>query len=157
MGRGAVMSMEQSDLRALKREWTIGLTVVISGFVLAIAVAAFLTFGQKHAAIVPDQTQIAEQAPPREPEVGSGERTQICRTALANAKDFGVLPGNGRLADSLPRPTDQEGRYICDAATGKAKYSLAVDVVCKQVAKAQCVSLYAIAQDDGSVLYQRQQ
>ena len=67
MGRGAVMSMEQSDLRALKREWTIGLTVVISGFVLAIAVAAFLTFGQKHAAIVPDSVPANCLAPASRP------------------------------------------------------------------------------------------
>ncbi|HEY4123724.1 MAG TPA: hypothetical protein VGM36_03865 [Rhizomicrobium sp.] len=149
------MSMEQSDIRALKREWTIGLAVVVCGFVLAIAVAAFLTFGQAQHAVIPDETQIAERPLPHEQQGGSP--AQLCRTALANAKDFGVLPGAGRLTDSLPRPTDQQGRYICDAASGKAKYSLAVDIACKEVAKAQCVSLYSISQDDGSVLYQRQQ
>lgn len=82
---------------------------------------------------------------------------QVCRTALANAKNFGVLPDAGHLTDEIPRPTDQQGRYICDAATAKAKYSLAIDIVCAEAGKTQCVSLYNIAQDDGSVLYQRQQ
>lgn len=150
------MSMEQPDLRALRREWMIGLTVVIGGFALAIAVAAFLTFGQKRAAVIPDQTQIAEQAPPREQYLAFDERTRICRTALANAKTVGVVPANGRLIDPTPRPTDRQGRYVCDASTGKAEYSLAADVVCADVGKAQCISLYSIAQDDGAVLYQRQ-
>ncbi|HEY4124611.1 MAG TPA: hypothetical protein VGM36_08365 [Rhizomicrobium sp.] len=149
------MDMEQSDIRALKREWTIGLAVVICGFAIAIAVAAFLTFGHKPRAAVPDETQIAEPAPPRETDVSDSK--QVCLTALANAKNVGVLPDAGRLTDQIPRPTDQEGRYVCDAQTAKAKYSLAVDIVCKQIAKAQCVSLYSISQDDGSVLYQRQQ
>jgi hypothetical protein len=149
------MGMEQSDIRALKREWTISLAVVIGGFVIAIAVAAFLTFGHKPRATVPDETQVAEPAPPRESDLSDSK--QVCRTALVNAKNFGVLPDAGRLTDQIPRPTDQQGRYVCDAQTAKAKYSLAVDVVCEQIAKAQCVNLYSISQDDGSVLYQRQQ
>jgi hypothetical protein len=151
------MNTEHPGIRALEREWKISLFVVIGGFVIAIAVAAFLTFGNKQHAVVPDQTQVVEPAPPSD-EVANGlnDPSQVCRTALANAKNFGVLPNDGRLADPDPRQTDQEGRYICDAATGKAKYSIAVDIVCEDVAKDQCVSIYSIAEDDGSVLYQRQ-
>lgn len=151
------MSTEHPDIRALEREWKIGLFVVIGGFVLAIAVAAFLTFGKKPHAVVPDQTQIAEPAPSSD-DIASGlsDPSQVCRTALANAKNFGVLPGDGRLADPDPRQTDQEGRYICDAETGKAKYSIAIDIVCEDAAKESCISIYNVAEDDGAVLYQRQ-
>ncbi len=48
------------DFRALEREWMIGLWAVIGGFVIAIAAAAFLTFGHKQHANVPDQTQMEE-------------------------------------------------------------------------------------------------
>lgn len=151
------MDTEHSDIRAFEREWTISLFVVIGGFVIAIAVAAFLTFGKKQHAVVPDQTQIAEAAPPSDEAAnGLNDPSQVCRTALANAKNFGVLPNDGRLADPNPRQTDQEGRYICDAATAKAKYSIAVDIVCEDAAKDQCVSIYNVAEEDGAVLYQRQ-
>ena len=149
------MSIEQPDLRALKREWTIGLAVVIGGFALAIGVAAFLTFGQKHAAVIPDQTQIAEQTPPHDRDIGRSGRIQFCRTALANAKALGLLPEKGHLSDPNPRPTDQPGRYICDASTDKTEVSLAADIVCDEVAKARCVSLQSVTGIDGSVLYER--
>lgn len=151
------MSTEHPDIRALEREWKIGLFVVIGGFVIAIAVAAFLTFGKKHHAIVPDQTQVEEPAPPSEDVANNlNNPSQVCRTALANAKNFGVLPNDGRLSDPDPRETDQDGRYICDAETGKAKYSIAIDIVCEDAAKESCVSIYSVAEDDGAVLYQRQ-
>ncbi|HVP85755.1 MAG TPA: hypothetical protein VMS78_13635 [Rhizomicrobium sp.] len=150
------MSTDQPDFRALEREWKIGLWVVIGGFVIAIAVAAFLTFGHRQHANVPDQTQVDEASPPENVQDAMNNPSQVCTTALANAKSVGVLPGNGRLTDPDPRQTDQDNRYICDAATSKSKYSIAIDIVCDDVAKASCVSIYNIAQDDGSVLYQRQ-
>ncbi len=151
------MNTEHPGIRALEREWKISLFVVIGGFAIAIAVAAFLTFGKRQHAVVPDQTQIAEPASPSDEAAnGLNDPSRVCRTALANAKNFGVLPNDSRLADSDPRQTDQEGRYMCDAATGKATYSIAVDIVCEDAAKDSCVSIYSIAEDDGAVLYQRQ-
>jgi hypothetical protein len=149
------MDMEQADIRALKREWTISLAVVIGGFIIAIAVAAFLTFGQRQHALVPDQTQLPDHGPPHVRTAGDPAR--FCRTVLASAKAFGVVPGAGRLFDPDPRQTDQQGRYICDAQAGAAKYSIAADVVCPDIGKDRCVSIYNIAQDDGAVLYQRRQ
>jgi hypothetical protein len=151
------MDTEHPGIRAFEREWKISLFVVIGGFAIAIAVAAFLTFGKAHHAVVPDRTQVEEPAPPSD-EVANGlnDPSQVCRTALANAKNFGVLPNDGRLADPDPRQTDLEGRYICDAETGKAKYSIAVDIVCEDAARESCISIYNIAEDDGAVLYQRQ-
>lgn len=151
------MSTEHRDIRAFEREWKISLFVVIGGFAIAIAVAAFLTFGKQRHAAVPDQTQVAEPAPPSDDVANNlNDPSQVCRTSLANAKNFGVLPNDGRLSDPDPRQTDQEGRYICDAQTGKAKYSIAVDIVCEDAAKESCVSIYSVSDDDGSVLYQRQ-
>lgn len=146
----------EPDFRALEREWTIGLFVVIGGFAIAIAVAVFLTFGHRPHAAVPDETQASDYSPPSDVQDALSNPSQVCATALANAKDAGVLPGNGRLTDPDPRQTDQDNRYICDAATGKARYSIAIDVVCDQVSKTSCISIYNVAQDDGSVLYQRQ-
>ncbi|HVT23403.1 MAG TPA: hypothetical protein VHD95_02160 [Rhizomicrobium sp.] len=151
------MSTEHPDIRALEREWKIGLFVVIGGFTLAIAIAAFLTFGKKPHAVVPDQTQVAEPAPPSgDAANGLNDPSQVCSTALANAKNFGVLPMTGHLRDPDPRQTDQEGRYICDAETGSANYSIAVDIVCDDATKESCISIYNVAEDDGAVLYQRQ-
>lgn len=144
------------DFRALEREWMIGLWAVIGGFVIAIAAAAFLTFGHKQHANVPDQTQMEEATLSENVQDALNNPSQVCTTALANAKNFGVLPGNGRLTDPDPRQTDQNNRYICDAATDNAKYSIAVDIVCAQTGEERCVSIYNVAQDDGSVLYQRQ-
>ena len=98
------MSTEHPDIRALQREWKIGLFVVIGGFTLAIAIAAFLTFGKKPHAVVPDQTQVAEPAPPSgDAANGLNDPSQVCSTALANAKNFGVLPMTGHLRDPDPR------------------------------------------------------
>jgi hypothetical protein len=146
----------EPGFRTLEREWIIGLWVVIGGFAAAIAVAALLTFGQRGHAVVPDETQATEYVPPADMDGALANPSQLCTTALANAKAFGVVPGDGRLSDPDPRQTDQDARYICDAATAKARYSIAVDIVCDQVAKASCVSIYNVAQDDGAVLYQRQ-
>jgi hypothetical protein len=150
------MSKEQPDVRALKREWTIGLAVIVGGFIIAIAVAAWLTFGQKPAAPTPGETQTEETAPASQA-AAQPDPTQICSTALANAENFGIIPSFGRLTNPNPRQTKQRGRYVCDAATDSAKYAITLELVCKDFADTQCVSLYTIAQDDGTVLYQRQQ
>jgi hypothetical protein len=150
------MSTEQPNIRALWREWTIGIIVVIGGFVIAIAVAAWLTFGHKPPP-VPVETPAAGQGASVGQQANQNDPTQVCRTALANAKSFGIIPSFGQLTDANPRETEQQGRYVCEAATPAAKYTIAVDLVCQQLSDAKCVNIYSIAQGDGSVLYQRQQ
>lgn len=148
------MSSEHPGIRELEREWKISLFVVIGGFALAIALAAFLTFGKRPHAVVPDQTAVEESVPPPE-ETALGDVSHLCRTALANAMETGAIPKKSRLSDRDPRLTDQTNRLVCDATAEEKSYSIAVDVVCEDTQRAECVSVYGIAQDDGEVLYQR--
>lgn len=150
------MSIDQPGLRALEREWAIGLVTVVGGFAVALAVAAFLTFGHRAHAVVPDTTQAEERSPPRGVGMAALHApTAFCRTALRNAKETGVLPAKGRLTDPFPRQTDQEGRFICDAAAGAVQYAIASDAVCANPAKYECVRIYGISKNDGTVIYQR--
>jgi hypothetical protein len=45
---------------------------------------------------------------------------------------------------------------VCAAATSAAKYLMAVDLLCRDLHSARCISLYNVMQPDGTVLYQRQ-
>ncbi|MBN9569562.1 MAG: hypothetical protein J0H30_00540 [Alphaproteobacteria bacterium] len=139
--------------RALSREWPTGLIVIAGGFVIAIAVAAWLTLTHKPA---PVAGQVGQPGAAATGQASGTDPTQVCRTALANAQNFGVLPAYGTLADANPKETSVQGRYTCAAATPSAKYALTVDLVCEQLDNAQCVALYSVTQDDGSVLYHRQ-
>ena len=74
-------------------------------------------------------------------QANQNDPTQVCRTALANAKSFGIIPSFGQLTDANPRETEQQGRYVCEAATPAAKYTIAVDLVCQQLSDAKCVNI----------------
>ena len=138
--------------RALKLEWLIARIIVIGGFVIAIAVTVWFGYvmpriiepRQLHAALVTRvKTLLVAES-------------QICSMALNSARNFGIVPQYGRLASPKLALTQVQGRYICVAATSAAKYFMAIDLICKQLANPRCTSLYNVMQADGTVLYQRQ-
>lgn len=138
--------------RALGREWLAMRIVVFGGFLVALAAAIW--FG----IIVPKviaPRQLREQLTTQIRTLLT-EEAQVCTTALANAKNFGIVPQYGQLASAKLAATNVQGRYACLAATHAAKYALIVDLLCRNLKDLRCVSLYNVSQGDGSVLYQRQ-
>jgi len=147
---------QQSDLRALNREWLVARVVIIGGLVVAALVVAWFGWLKPTYFTKPQLTpaQLAAQATAR-------AVFQMCSTGVAAAKSFGILPQYGQLSKPVRvGRTDVMGRYVCLANTQVARYVIAVELLCPQTSSRQCVSLYSVIQDDGTpqgtVLYQRQ-
>jgi len=141
----------QTD-RALAREWLAMRIVVIGGFIVAIIAAIW--FG----IIVPRVIAPREYRAALTHQIRNllTEEAQVCTTALANAKNFGIVPQYGQLATAQLAATNVQGRYGCLATTHTTKYVLIVDLLCRNLKDARCVSLYNVSQSDGTKLYQRQ-
>jgi hypothetical protein len=150
------MSDQNPNMRRLQFEWYAALATVIGGFVIAIAVAAYLTYGGKAAtqtaAAPPSQAQMQKARLMALEKMG----TELCGLELANAQTFGVVPSFGKLLMPLPRATNVRGRYLCVAGTQVTRYVLAGDLLCRNLKDSHCVSLFSVTQDDGTVLYKRQ-
>ncbi|HEX3666337.1 MAG TPA: hypothetical protein VHU23_14020 [Rhizomicrobium sp.] len=138
--------------QALAREWLAVRIIVIGGFLVALL--AGLWFG----VIYPDYVLPHQQRTLLQNRVQRilGEEAEVCTLALNNAKNFGIVPQYGQLASLRMVLTSVRGRYICAAQTKIAKYFLTLDLQCRDLKSPRCVSLYNIAQPDGTVLYQRQ-
>ena len=147
---------QDSVQRKLHVEWIAALATIAGGFVIAIAVAAYLTFGAKPQTVNPPQALTPTQIEAARTAAYVKLASQVCNLELANAQNFGIVPNFGKLANPLPRATDVQGRYVCIATTGAAKYVIAADLVCKDFRDSRCVSLFSVSQDDGTVLYHRQ-
>jgi hypothetical protein len=150
------MNEQNPNMRRLQFEWYAALATIIGGFIVALAVAAYLTFGTKSetqtAAVLPSQADIQRAHAVAIAKLGA----QLCGLELANAQTFGVVPNFGKLLTPMPRATDVRGRYVCVAGTQVTRYVLAGDLVCRNLKDSHCVSLFSVTQDDGTVLYQRQ-
>jgi hypothetical protein len=139
----------------LRFEWYAALATVAGGFIIAIAVAAYLTYGGKPAASSAPQALTPAQIEQKRTKQLIIMANQLCKLELANAQNFGIVPSFGQLANPLPRRTDVQGRYVCLAATPAAKYTIAGDLVCKNLLDSHCVNLFSVSLDDGTVLYHR--
>jgi hypothetical protein len=154
------MAMNDQDQvqRKLNMEWMAALATVAGGFIIAIAVASYLTFGTKSAT----QSSAPQSLTPAQIEQARKIEyikmaNQLCLTELASAQSFGIVPSFGKLVNPpLPKASDVRGRYVCEATTGATKYLIAGDLVCKDLRDARCVNLFSITSDDGTVLYHRQ-
>ena len=78
----------------------------------------------------------------------------ICAMELVSAKNMGVIPPYGQLADSQPRLTAKKGRLSCQAATQVTKYEIQADLVCRTLVNPNCMKLHSVKTDDGTVLYE---
>lgn len=147
------MTDSNDDMRAAAREWRVAMFVVLGGFVIAVAIAAYFALRPAPTtttAIQPPAPLTAEQ---REA-VNARLKMELCNAELSSAKGFGIVPPYGKVVDGL-KNGDQRGRYICTASTGVAKYAIAADLVCAQLLDSRCVNLYSVTSDDGTVLYKR--
>ncbi len=152
------MSEHQADIGALSREWLAARVVVIGGFLIAVAVGLYFALWAGPAQTPEEQAAVqTPQAATSQQEAEASAEHQLCRMELANAQNYGLIPQFGRLSDPNPQKTDVQGRYVCQAATTAAKYNIAADLVCRDLTDPHCVALYSVTQDDGTVLYQRQQ
>ena len=138
--------------RELAREWLAARIIVIGGFAVALIAAIILgILIPQYIAPRVERAQLAKQV-----RTLLTEEATVCTSALNSAKNFGIVPQYGQLGTAQLAKTDVRGRYACLATTPAAKYVLVVDLVCRNLRDARCVSLYNISQTDGTVLYQRQ-
>ena len=160
-----MMNDSDDGMRLTAREWLAARVVIIGGFALAILVAAYFTWSQheqmqQEAAAQQAQEQAAARAAATpSPQAVAQARARIglilCLRELVNAQTMGVIPNFGKLTNGVPQATSSRGRYACGAGTDVAKYTLVGDLVCRDLRKAECVNLYSVTSDDGTVLYQR--
>jgi trans-2-enoyl-CoA reductase len=146
------------------REWTAARIVLIGGFIIAIAVAGYFTWtqhkqAQEAAAAQQAQVQAAEQAAagPTKAQIAQAQARMglaVCLRVAINAAANGIIPNYAKLASRSPTPTKVQGRYTCLAVTDVAKYKVTGDLMCADMRKADCVKLYSVVSDDGTVLYQ---
>jgi hypothetical protein len=147
--------MSDHDMRAAAREWRTGLIVVVAGFAVAIAVAGYFAYASRNPAPVPQASiAVPTLTPAQREEQLKRLALALCAVEIVNAKNIGIVPPYGRYAGG-PKATDHRGRYVCVASTGVAKYSIAADLVCRQLLDARCVDIYSVTSDDGTVLYKR--
>ena len=153
--------MDDANRRGTQREWLAARVVVVGGFLVAIAVAAYFTLRPAPQPVVEEQPA----APPAQQQVMTAQQAaeanaragmMVCAMELVNAKNSGIIPSYGQLIDMLPKATGKRGRYVCRAATQAAKYAISADLVCRTLQDPRCVLLYRITAGDGTVLYQRQ-
>src|SRR5215472_6314342 len=144
------MNEAEPNLRILRLEWltaqallAVGVVVGIAGFFVPVSYKA----GPSSSASAPG----AASAPSAQASAG----TQFCSTAVARARDFGVVPGDTRPS-GMPDKTDVTGRYVCAAEAGNGKFTVSVDLMCRDLGTERCFSLFSVTQSDGTVLYQRQ-
>lgn len=153
------MSNQERELRAISREWAAARIVIIGGFIIALGLGGYFAWIVRQNVVAHRQQVLAQvqqvQAYQNAQEQGQKAAEQLCQTALANAKTFGIVPQFGKLAIPLPQRTDVKGRYVCIAVSQVSKYTIAADAVCRNLANAQCVNVYSVTQDDGTVLFQR--
>jgi hypothetical protein len=145
------VAKQEEGQRALSREWLVARIVVGAGFVAAIA--AIVWFGWVQPEMLRREAVARLQKHKQETAVAAA---QLCRTGLAAAQNFGIVPTYGHLSGSKVYITNVQGPYICIAATPSTKYLVTVEVLCRNLKDRRCVSLYGVIQGDGTILYKRQ-
>ena len=141
--------LEPETRRALDWEWRVALLTVVAGFAVAIAVTLFIHFRTP-------SPQAIEAANRQQAVAVTQAARMVCVQALAAAKNFGIVPNYASLAAALPSATQIRGRYLCSGATTVARYTMAVDLFCRELKNPRCVNLFSVTQQDGTILYKRQ-
>jgi len=149
------------DMRMTRREWTAAKIVLTGGFLIAIAVAGYFTWTQHQqaeqaaaAAQAQAQAEAKAQAAPSQAQIQARLNLLVCLREVVNAATAGIIPNYAKLASAAPTATSVQGRYTCAAKTDVAKYAVTADLICGDMRKADCVKLYSVVSDDGTVLYQ---
>lgn len=139
-------------LPALQREWLLIRIVLIVGFVLAIAAGTYLAVGARYR-IVAMRTEAAARIAAQEKVANAVD--QLCPSALDTAKGMGVIPNYAKLVEPRPRATNYRGRYLCVASTPSTLWGVIADISCFDVKSTKCLSLFAVTQKGGAIIYQR--
>jgi hypothetical protein len=148
---------DHSKQHALSREWAATRAIVIGGLVVAVAVGGYFAY-RAHEASVAEQQALAPPLPKKiDAKTVAHAELVVCSAELAHAKDLGILPQYARLDTPKLARTAVAGRYVCVAATHLTKYFIAADLHCNSLMDAQCMSVYRIALQNGSLLYSRPQ
>jgi hypothetical protein len=139
----------------LRREWQAAIAIIVGGFIVAALVAAYFTWAPA-GFLSGEPAQVARQRTPEERQQADTMATiALCTSALETAKSFGIIPSYTKLASTGLQTTDVQGRYVCLVTTGVAKYTVAADLLCRDLRSKRCVNVFSVTRDDGSVLYQR--
>ena len=77
----------------------------------------------------------------------------VCKAAVDRARDYGVIPGTA-TAGTEAKQTDVTDRRVCEAQAGDVKYNVTADLTCKDLTKADCLTLYSVESSDGKSTYQ---
>lgn len=153
------MSEQQYDLKAISREWAAARVVLIIGFVLALGAGGYFAWEAREMVVSHRQAQLADikaaQALVNQDQANDQAGVDLCKTALANAKNFGIIAQFAQLTAYTPKESSVKGRYLCGAATGASKYAILADALCRNLKNSQCVNVYSVTEGDGTVLYQR--
>jgi hypothetical protein len=142
------MSHTEQDLRTLRVEWVVARVVFAIGIVASIAAFVWLGLHRPPSTL----TQSGESA---QVATGQGPAQQFCSSAVGVAQSYGIVP-NSATPSGVPQKTDVTGRYVCLAQNGAARFTISVDLLCRDLGDQRCFSLFTVTQDDGSVLFQRQ-
>ncbi|HEY2033811.1 MAG TPA: hypothetical protein VGH02_09020 [Rhizomicrobium sp.] len=162
------MTDYDDKMRGTAREWFWARVVLIGGFVIAVAVAGYFVW-QRHQDEIAARQQAAALAqsaqqqqhtmtPEQMRQARADENAKlgmmICAMELVSAKNMGVIPPYGQLAESQPRLTAKKGRLSCQAATQVSKYEIQADLICRTLVDPRCMKLHSVKSDDGTMLYQ---
>jgi hypothetical protein len=152
--------------RGTAREWFWARVVLIGGFAVAVAVAGYFGW-ERHAQTIAAQQQEAarlaatarQQPRTMTPEQARADENKklgmmICAMELVNAKNMGVIPPYGQLADTQPRATAKKNRLSCLAATEVNKYEIQADLLCRTLTSPQCMKLHSVKTADGTTLFE---
>lgn len=77
----------------------------------------------------------------------------ICKVAVQRARDYGTIPTNATQDGSAKR-TDVADRKSCEASADGEKYTVTVDLKCKDLKNHDCLPIYSVERSDGLSLYQ---
>lgn len=153
------MSEQQYDQKAISREWAAARIVLIVGFIAALGAGGYFAWAAREQVVSHREHALAdikaEQSLVNQEEANNQAGEELCKTALANAKNFGIVPQYAQLTAYTPRESEVKGRYICGAATTATKYAMLADALCRDLKNAQCVALYSVTDGEGAILYKR--
>lgn len=135
----------------LRWEWRAALITVVGGFTLLITLFVYVTWSVTH------MRTAYIKAAQKQATVNVQAQIALCTAALSHAKEFGIVPNYGKLAGPGLQLTNVKGRYACTAAAAVTKYLMLSDLLCRDLRDQRCVVLYSVVQQDGTILYRRQQ
>jgi hypothetical protein len=152
--------------RGTARDWFWARIVLIGGFAIAIAIAGLMVWQRHEARIAAQQEEASVLAKAAQgqrntmsPEQARADESRkmgmmICAMELLSAKNMGLIPPYGELADSQPRATNKKNRVSCLAATEVNKYQIQADLFCRTLTDSRCMKLHSVKTDHGTTLYE---